>query len=413
MKCNVGIYGISGSGKTTLIKTLSQDFSIFQYFEGSKIIEDILQDDISKFKFLDNDTKYKIREKVIQKIQKRNCKKNILIDGHYSFINNQSFEIALTKADVNFFTHIFYLDVDCETIKKQQENDQSKKRDYSIENIKKWKEFEKTKLKEICENNSINYHILTTNNLDVNINYILETVNRTQFMSDLKHYVNSQKSDKYILFDADKTIINFDTGKDFIYKILGIDTKNVKECFKENGYCFSSFTKLSKIHSTVDNQVFINTMKDVASKIEIEDEFLDLLKTFHKDYNISIVTAGFSILWQEVLKKYNLNNIKVFGGNNFNIDDYIIDNNLKALIAKYLRNNNKYVVSFGDSLLDTDMLINSNRGYFVIRNKIRNDAIQKLSKYNHIQYLRINSLDTDKLQKTDFNQIKKELNENL
>lgn len=413
MKCNVGIYGISGSGKTTLIKTLSQNFSIFQYFEGSKIIEDILQDDISKFKFLDNDTKYKIREKVIQKIQKINCKKHILIDGHYSFINNKGFEIAITKADINFFTHIFYFDIDCEIIKKQQENDQSKKRDYSIDDIKKWKEFEKIKLKEICENNNINYHILTTNNLDVNINYILETVNRTQFMSDLKHYVNSQKSDKYILFDADKTIINFDTGKDFIYKILGIDTKNVKECFKENGYCFSSFAKLSKIHSTIDNQVFINTMKDVASKIEIEDKFLDLLKTFHKDYNISIVTAGFTILWQEVLKKYNLNNIKVFGGNNFNIDDYIVDNNLKTLIAQYLQENNKYVVSFGDSLLDTDMLINSNRGYFVIRNKIRNDAIQKLSKHSHIQYLTINSLDTDKLQKTDFNQIKKELNENL
>ena len=154
-------------------------------------------------------------------------------------------------------------------------------------------------------------------------------------------------------------------------------------------------------------------MKDVASKIEIEDEFLNLLKTFHKDYNISIVTAGFTILWKEVLKKHNLNNIKVFGGNNFNIDNYIIDNNLKALIAQYLRENNKYVVSFGDSLLDTDMLINSNRGYFVIRNKIRNDAIQKLSKYSHIQYLTINSLDTNKLQKTDFNQIKKELNENL
>ncbi len=408
---NIGIYGISGSGKTTLIKNLYDQSSNFQIFEGSKIMEKILNDDISKFKFLNDIQKYKIREEVILTIKKQSViNKHNIIDGHYSFIKEyDSFEIAITKADLEFFTHIFYLDIKDEIIKNQQVNDKSKKRNFSIEQINQWKEFEKIELQNLCKNNNINFHILTTNNLNKNIDYIQEIINKENFLNALKQYDNNSIN-KYILFDADNTIINFDTGKDYMYKTLNIDIKNVKSCFKDDGYCFSSFLKLSKIHSKIDNSSFINAMKNIASKIDIEDEFLDLIQMYNKKYNICIVTAGFTVLWQEVLKKYNLKNIKVFGGNNLNIDDYIIDNNLKGLIANYLQSNNKYVIAFGDSLLDKDMLINSNKGYFVIRNKIRNDAISELCKHNHIKYLSIHSLNIDELEETSFSEIREELN---
>lgn len=408
---NIGIYGISGSGKTTLIKNLCDQSSNFQIFEGSKIMEKILNDDISKFKFLNDIQKYKIREEVISIIKKQSViNKHNIIDGHYSFIKEyDNFEIAITKTDLEFFTHIFYLDIKDEIIKNQQVNDRSKKRNFSLEQIKQWKEFEKIELQKLCKNNNIDFHILTTNNLNKNIDYIREIINKKNLLNDLKQYTNNSIN-KYILFDADNTIINFDTGKDYMYKTLKIDIKNVKLCFKDDGYCFSSFLKLSKIHSKIDDNNFINAMKNIASKIDIEDEFLSLMRMYNKKYNICIVTAGFTILWQEVLKKYNLENIKVFGGNNLNIDDYIIDNNLKGLIANYLQSNNKYVLAFGDSLIDKDMLINSNKGYFVIRNKIRNDAISELCKHNHIKYLSIHSLNTDKLEETNFNKIREELN---
>ena len=408
---NIGIYGISGSGKTTLIKNLCDQFSNFQIFEGSKVMEKILNDDISQFKFLNDIQKYKIREEVISIIKKQSVtEKHNIIDGHYSFIkDNNNFEIAITKADLDFFTHIFYLDIEDEIIKNQQLNDKSKKRNFSIKQIRQWKEFEKKELQKLCKNNNIDFHTLTTNNLNRNIDYIQKIINKENLLNDLKQYTNNSIN-KYILFDADNTIINFDTGKDYMYKTLNIDIKNVKSCFKDDGYCFSSFLKLSKIHSKIDNSSFINVMKNIALKIEIEDEFLSLMKMYNKKYNICIVTAGFRVLWQEVLKKYNLENIKIFGGNNLNIDDYIIDNNLKGLIANYLQNNNKYVVTFGDSLLDKDMLINSNKGYFVIRNKIRNDAISELCKHNHIKYLSIHSLNIDELEETSFSKIREELN---
>jgi len=408
---NIGIYGISGSGKSTLITHLFEQSSKFKFFEGSKIMEQILNDDISKFKFLNDIQKYKIREEVISIIKKESViDKHNIIDGHYSFIKKyDNFEIAITKADLDFFTHIFYLDIKDEIIKEQQINDKSKKRNFSIEQLKKWKEFEKFELKKICKNNNIKFYILTTNNLNSNIDYIQEIINKENLLNDLKQYANNSIN-RYILFDADNTIINFDTGKDYMYKTLNIDIKNIKSCFKDDGYCFSSFLKLSKIHSSIDNNSFINAMKYIASKIEIEDEFLGLMQMYNKKYNICIVTAGFTVLWQEVLKKYNLENIKVFGGNNLNIDDYIIDNNLKGFIATYLQSNNNYVVSFGDSLLDKDMLINSNKGYFVIRNKIRNDVISELCKHNHIKYLPIHSLNTDELEETNFNKIREKLN---
>lgn len=374
-------------------------------------MKNILNDDMSKFKFLHDIQKYKIREEVISTIKKESViNKHNIIDGHYSFIKEYDiFEIAITKADIEFFTHIFYIDIKDEIIKEQQVNDKSKKRIFSIEQIGKWKEFEKLELQKICKNNNINFHILTTNNLNSNIDYIQEIINKENLLNDLKQYADNNIN-QYILFDADNTIINFDTGKDYMYKTLNIDIKNVKACFKDDGYCFSSFLKLSKIYSKIDNDSFINAMKNIASKIEIENEFLGLIQKYNQTYNVCIVTAGFRVLWEEVLKKYNLKNIKVFGGNNFNIDDYIIDNNLKGLIVSYLRSNNKCVVSFGDSLLDKDMLINSNKGYFVIRNKVRNDIISELCKHNHIKYLSIHSLNIDDLEETNFNKIKEELN---
>lgn len=412
MKSNyrIGIYGISGSGKSTLIKNLCEQSSKFQNFEGSKVMATIINDDILNFKLLNDNEKYKIREEVIKIIKNESvANKHTIVDGHYSFIKkNNHFEIAITQEDLEFYTHIFHLDISDELIKKQQLNDKSKKRDFSIEEIRKWKEFEKAGLKEICKNSNICFHNLTTHYL--NIDYIQEIINRENLLNDLKQHTQNDTKNKFILFDADHTIVNFDTGKDFMYKALKINIENVKSCFKKDGYCFSSFLKLSNLHSEIDNDNFVKEMQNVASEIEIETDFLDLMKKYCHNYNICIVTAGFSILWKEVLKKYDLEDIKVFGGNNLNIDDYIIDNNLKSLISNYLQKNNKYVISFGDSQLDRDMLINSNKGFFVIRNRIRNDVITELNKYNHIKYLPIHSLHTNDLVETNFNEIRKELN---
>jgi adenylate kinase/phosphoserine phosphatase len=409
---NIGIYGISGSGKSTLIRNLCKETPNFKSFEGSTIIANILNNDVSNFKLLNNKEKYIIREEVISIIKKQSIvDRHNIIDGHYSFIKEyDNFEIVITKACLEFFTHIFYLDINDKIIKKQQVNDKSKKRNFSIKQIKKWKEFEKNELQKLCKNNNIDFNILTTNNINSNIDSILEIINKENLLNDLKKYVDSDNSNKYLLFDADNTIVDFDTGKDYMYQNLNIDIKNVKLCFNKDGYCFSSFLKLSKLYSQIDNDSYINAMKNVASKIEIEDDFLNLMQGYNNKYNICIVTAGFSILWQEVLKKYNLEKIKVFGGNNLNIDDYIIDNNLKGLIVTYLQSNNKYVVSFGDSLLDKEMLIKSNKGYFVIRNKIRNDVINELCRHNHIKYLSINSLNINDLEETNFNKIREELN---
>jgi phosphoserine phosphatase len=196
--------------------------------------------------------------------------------------------------------------------------------------------------------------------------------------------------------------------------MLDINIQEVESFFKKDGYCFSSFLKLSRFHSKISNDKFINVMKSLALEIDIENNFLNLMKKYNEGYNICIVTAGFRILWQEVLKRYNLNNIKVIGGNNLNIDSYIIDNHLKGFITKYLQKNNKYVVSFGDGLVDKDMLINSHKGFFVVREKIREDVISIFKNYKHIKYLSIHSLKVNELEEVDFYSIEKELaNENI
>ena len=60
------------------------------------------------------------------------------------------------------------------------------------------------------------------------------------------------------------------------------------------------------------------------------------------------------------------------------------------------------------------MLINSHKGFFVVREKIREDVISIFKNYKHIKYLSIHSLKVNELEEVDFYSIEKELaNENI
>ena len=406
MNYKIGIYGISGVGKTTLIKAISKKIYNSQFFEGSKIIENLIN--LEDFKKLPSHKKYKYREKVIEFISNRLEKRYIFVDGHYSFIKGNRFEKVITKKDINFYNHIFYIDIKSSLIKRRQLKDKTKKRNFSITDIHKWKKFEKFELRKICKKHNIKFHIINHHNIDKNIEIIYEIINEINFFNEMEEFVKNNTNKKYIVFDADKTLISKDSGKDYIFPLLKLEIEDVIKCF-EDGYCFSSFLKLSNLYSKIDKNRFLKVQKDLSLQIEIEDKFLNLIKKYNKNYTICIVTAGFKYLWQEILKKYNIYNVKVIGGNNFLVDNYIIDNRLKGGFVDYLKRNNKYVISFGDSEIDKEMLIKSDKGFLVLRDKKRKSLIEVLKKYKHIRYLSLNGLKIQEMKKVDFEMINKEL----
>lgn len=235
----------------------------------------------------------------------------------------------------------------------------------------------------------------------------MELKNKQTILNSLEMHLNQKN--KYILFDADKTLIDYDSGEKFC-DIANFDFMKIKNCFKDNGYSFETFYKVSQMYSSIDNKTFVDSTAKLADELEINKYFLDIMKKYQNQYNILIVTAGFRLLWEKVLIKYNLHNIKVFGGNNFKFDKYIIDDKSKGYIVDFLRDKNKYVISFGDSLVDQYMLLKSNESYLIVYDKKKNDIISVLRDKNHIKYISMNNLYLDELNNTTFEKLNKELN---
>ncbi len=163
------IYGISGSGKTFLSKSIENSDKRFKFFEGSKIIETITEGGLIQFKKMKDDDKNIIRKKLLEYILIESSKyENVIVDGHFSFFKNSSFEIAFTESDRLFYDHFFYLDFTPEIIKERQVNDIERIRDFSINDIKTWIDFEKEQLKLIFKDTN-KLHFLNSENTEKNI----------------------------------------------------------------------------------------------------------------------------------------------------------------------------------------------------------------------------------------------------
>jgi hypothetical protein len=108
-----------------------------------------------------------IRNKLINYLYNENTKySNIIVDGHFSFLKNGEFEIALTEYDENFYDYIFYLDLFPDFIKELHLKDLYKKREFSILEIEKWINFEKENL----SSRFLNSRFVYLNSKDINKN---------------------------------------------------------------------------------------------------------------------------------------------------------------------------------------------------------------------------------------------------
>jgi len=108
----IGLYGINCTGKTTVAKKISELHPNYEFIDGSDIINKVCPGGLSEFKKLNTFEKYNVRETAINYLKnyQNKIKKHLVIAGHYSFLqDDNTFEIALTRADVQFYTDIFSL----------------------------------------------------------------------------------------------------------------------------------------------------------------------------------------------------------------------------------------------------------------------------------------------------------------
>ena len=414
----IGIYGIKGSGKTTLAKKISEMEPIFKCIEGKDVIDEVTSGGLAGFNKLSDMEKKRYRDNAIKRLFEihEGTSKNLLVVGHYSFYteDKDKIESVITDADKKFYTHIYYLNPSPEEIQRRNRLDREKPRDYTLREIQNWLEFEKT-INDHCREKDIKIKYIRDHDIERNAKTIINEVykelkinNYKQALTHIERIIKESNKKTFILLDADYTLFPYDSGKIFC-KAAKFDFLQIKGIFQSLGYSFPAFYKTAALHAQMDLDTFIKASEETAKQIIIEKDFVDLINEMKKNAEIIVITSGYKMIWEQVLHNHRLDRIHLMAGNNLRTDEYIIDDTVKGLIAEKIKENDRRVIAYGDSLVDYPMLNVADISYIIIYEKERKDLIEKMKNDSRIKQIPMRGLTVPHLRNASFHEMKDEI----
>jgi len=391
------IYGVSRSGKDYLIDKIMNSIEENAFhLQGSIILNEISENKYDcKFNNLDDKKKELLRKEFTEIVKiKENQYDVIFVDGHFSFLNDSSFNVVFTDNDKLTYDYFFYLDTPSEMILEFTKNSLGEKQNLLIteKEIDAWKEFEKKELAEICKN--LNKELVI---LDEDTGQCVEFIKK--YISEEGRYLRcpeyaakelidgiSFKNDTIIVSDCDKTISINDITYEFCSQ-LNIEGNILKQIFKNDRYSIYQFYKVLKLYSKFSEEKIIDAINFVKEKVEISSEIVKDIKQI-KNSSVIGLTSGILYIWQEIDKKEKIFDLLL--GTKFKINNsIIITPKVKCEIVKLLKKEGKTVIAVGDSIIDIPMINAANRGYIIIHDKL-NDGIKKYVTENNLNIKQVN-----------------------
>ncbi|MBE3762617.1 AAA family ATPase [Vibrio parahaemolyticus] len=385
----LAIYGVSRAGKDYLIKNVIahlQETTLLTviHIEGSKTLNALAQEMFQKtFKSLDESNKNTLREKFTEIVNKKKFRYDlVLVDGHYSFIDGDSYKVVFTEQDENVYDHFFYLDTPSEMIVEFSRKSTGEKRnvDITVEQVRNWKKFEKFELDKICNNHNKELVILDEETessvqfisfwLD---SYLSKFCNQTSALSFYKEYKELlKKSTQIILIDCDKTVSINDGTYDFC-RYLGVKKEELKSVFRNDRYTSYQFFKVWNLYKKKNPIKIEESVTLTVQNINLSQSVFDYLAN-QKDSVVIGVTSGVFDIWNLINEKYKI--FDVLLGNTCKSEfEYLVTPLFKKEIASLLREKGKHVVAIGDSMIDIPMLEAADQGYLIAHEKL-NKAVE-------------------------------------
>lgn len=381
----IGVYGVSRSGKSYLINKVQENIPI-KSINGSKRLSEIAGVAIEDFKKLHENEKEFCRHQLINQLREEFPKEDLIIDGHYCFLssNRDKYDVVFTDNDLSFYDTFIYLDTPAETILERFRNSQGFRKDLTItkEEIENWKAFEIRELKKQCRAANKDL-IIFEDNLEENVMWIkllLDKNIRTSSLAIANDILDTykyelEKYDKILLLDCDKTLSINDSTIDF-FKYVNFDTKLLKNTFNRDRYSLFQFNRIALQYSLLNRRDYEKCCNEIAKdKVILADDTINYLKKNYSQFLSIGITSGIKDVWLNIKKQIDFPQI-IVGGSYLPHDRYVISDEVKRIVAKKLREQGKYVVALGDSMVDLPMLIEANEGYIVAYEKI-NQSVQK------------------------------------
>ncbi|KEZ40761.1 Uncharacterized protein SAPIO_CDS8714 [Scedosporium apiospermum] len=399
----IGIYGVPGSGKSYLLGELkSAPKSPFTFYEGSEVIGDLVPGGLPAFKKLGEAMQTTWRGLAISRIQ-RECQEvraTGVVTGHYMFWDEgkEEGDRVITKADLEVYTHIIYLDIPASAIRDSREGDTKRERPIvSVEHLEKWKAIEKAELRSLCWENGIIFSLvsgpprnfvdevtallLDFKNRDErsNLDLALEKVDR---FATLMAASRGPQLDTILVVDADRTLAPQDTGalfwqavakSDRIWSEVGPDI--LKKLFgSKMGYSYTAFRQAALLyHEVAENGAFEALCDEASLGVTMHPEFVQFLRAVGTTPHVAVVvvTCGLSGVWERVLQREDIpRSVQVIGGGRtLDSGSLVVTPQIKAAIVDRLKgdgDDNRRVWAFGDSPLDIPMLLEADEAVVVV-----------------------------------------------
>lgn len=385
----VGLYGIPGSGKSFLLDTLRHGLSQepFMFYDGSQVITDLTSGGLKAFQSLSEESKTSIRERAINKIKQEvlDSGKVAIVAGHAMLWSEEdgNSQWVCTQADLESYTHIVYLNVTPETIRKYRQNDRTKHRpDASVRHLEEWQGSEIEELRYRCRAHDIIFSIFSPSR---DSSHKLMTLLRDfrKHTDEFNARLAEQEMDKalatgpqtVLLLDADKTLAAQDSGELFWDTLPSLerlkDTMSpLKRLFSGPlQYSYTAFRQATMLYEEAlgDNE-YNQHCEKVAQMITMHQDIVHLLRLVAGRTHVRaiVLTCGIRGVWEKVLEKEKLyGTIAIIGGGRLS-DGLVMTPELKERLVHHVRRTcNASVWAFGDSPLDLGMLTAANRAFVI------------------------------------------------
>ncbi|QBZ58493.1 hypothetical protein PoMZ_03446 [Pyricularia oryzae] len=273
----------------------------YDYYEGSEVIDSVVDGGLAAFKKLPHGDNQRHRASAVRQIGRDACHngKSALVTGHFILPNDGidgGLQEVYTEADLETFTHIVYLKVPAEDIRKRCAADVQRKRAlFPAEEMSKW-HGEKEK-----------------------------TVQRVADLCSFWNFSEQQNSDLAVsMANGTKNVLKMVFGGPL-------------------GYTHRVFQQVSVLLASFEcfNETYDSICDAIANQITVYPEMTNILSRATRDPRVIpvVVTSGILQVWEMALQRIGLKGIPIFGGGRAR-GQYIVTPQTKATIVEWLANIN-------------------------------------------------------------------------
>lgn len=385
----IGVYGVSGVGKTSLLNVLEKYGQSLQVIDGSKVIGEVVEGGLQSFKASDQTEKREARRKAVARLQELHVesRKHTVIAGHFCFFGDNGYDIAWTDADAAFYDVIFLLHKSPEKILVQSQGDFTRCRNYSVEQLSEWQDFEYQGLKKACRLSGTRFYPLD-GDLDVNDleNDFIEKVSITAISVTCNDIINSG-AQSVALFDCDGTL-----NHDDIYNYCSNPSLDqITSIFKRYpDYCQDAFVDVSNfLDFEIGHSVLAEMLDNAKKSLTIHPCIYKQLHELRSlDTIIVFVSCGFPEAWSAAGFQADY----LVGGASFGLHGCLVTHQSKRQLAELLTGANLQVSAFGNGSVDIEMLLRSHKAYYVYSDKRNKKHIAKLKGHEDLNFVKLEGM---------------------